>query len=129
MDKRLDQELVVKYLKYLYATIDSLYYKRDLNKKDIESFIKEFNRFKEKVNQESRISPSFKRKLNSLKFEIKRNPRKSNLRHILEKFFFFINFNSISMLLWYDDISKKDRKIMVEEIRNQMSHFIFDLKM
>jgi len=127
MDKRLNQELVIKYINYLYDTIESLYYKRDLNKQDIELFIKDFNYFKEKVNQEIRIHSSFKEKLNSMKFEINKNPRKSNLRLILEKIFFFINFNSISMILLHDDVIRKDRRIIVEEIRNQMSHFMFEL--
>jgi folate-binding Fe-S cluster repair protein YgfZ len=105
MDKRLNKYLVRKYIKYLNDTIESLYSKHDLTKEEIELFMREFNGFKEKVNQESQIHHSFKEKINSIKFEIKRNPRKSKIRFILEKVFFFLNFSSLSMGILYDDIN------------------------
>jgi hypothetical protein len=127
MDKRLNKYLVRKYIKYLNDTIESLYSKHDLTKEEIELFMREFNGFKEKVNQESQIHHSFKEKINSIKFEIKRNPRKSKIRFILEKVFFFLNFSSLSMGILYDDINRKDRGIIVEEIRNQISHLAFKI--
>lgn len=127
MANRLNHDLIIKYLNYLYDSIESLYSKRDLNKQDIELYIKEFNAFKNKVNQENRIHSSFKEKLDSIKIEVKRNPRKSRLRIFLEKVFFFINISNISLAMWYDDISMKDRRIIVEDIRNQMSHFMFNI--
>ena len=105
MDKRLNKYLVRKYIKYLNDTIEFLYSKHDLTKEEIELFMREFNGFKEKVNQESQIHHSFKEKINSIKFEIKRNPRKSKIRFILEKVFFFLNFSSLSMGILYDDIN------------------------
>ena len=125
MEKKLDKDLIVKYIKYLNDTIESLYAKHDLNKQDIELFIKEFNGFKERVNQENQIHSSFKERLNSMKFEIKRNPRKSKLRFILEKVFFFVNISTMAIL--QDDINRKDRRIIVEEIRNQLSHLLFNI--
>ncbi len=127
MEKRLNKELVQKYIKYLNDSIESLHSKRDLNKEEIELFIREFNDFKEKVNKENQIHHTFKEEINSIQFETKRNPRKSKLRFILEKLFFFLNFNSLTFGLLYDDVNRKDRKIIVEEIRNQISHLAFKI--
>ena len=122
MEKRLNKELVYKYIKYLNDSIESLHSKHDLGKEEIELFLREFNSFKDKVNQENQIHPSFKEKINLIKFETKKNPRKSWFRIILEKLFFFVNLSSLTFGLLYDEISRKDRKIIVEEIRNQLSH-------
>ena len=127
MPERLTHDVVIKYLKYLYDSIESLYSKRDLSKQDIELYQREFNSFKDKVYQESRIHTSFKEMLNSIKIEIKGNPRKSKVRRIFEKVFFFINISNISLAMWYDDIKMKDRRIIVENIRNQLSHIMFNI--
>ena len=118
-----DKNLVIKYIRYLYDTIDSIYSQRYTDKEALVNFQNEFERFRERINNEPSIHKDLKLKINMLKIEIAHNPRENSTSKLRDMLLFFLGSRPLRQLR--DDSNKN---AIVSEIRNQLSHLLFGIE-